>query len=65
LGRRPVARGATGWARAVGGKGRLIFLYSARAELSMAIVLYRAMDMHFWLPQAEAALAQTGGAGPV
>jgi tetratricopeptide (TPR) repeat protein len=37
----------------------------ARAELSMAIALYRAMDMHFWLPQAEAALAQTGGAGPV
>ena len=37
----------------------------ARAELSTAIGLYRAMDMHFWLPQAEAALAQTGGAGPV
>jgi hypothetical protein len=37
----------------------------ARTELSMAMVLYRAMDMHFWLPQAEAALAQTGGAGPV
>ena len=37
----------------------------ARAELSTAIALYRAMDMHFWLPQAEAALAQTGGAGPV
>ena len=37
----------------------------ARAALSMAIGLYRAMDMHFWLPQAEAALAQTGGAGPV
>jgi tetratricopeptide (TPR) repeat protein len=37
----------------------------ARAELSMAIGLYRAMDMHFWLPQAEAALAQVGGAGPV
>jgi tetratricopeptide (TPR) repeat protein len=36
----------------------------ARAELSMAIGLYRAMDMHFWLPQAEAALAQTSGAGP-
>jgi len=36
-----------------------------RAELSMAIGLYRAMEMHFWLPQAEAALAQTGGAGPV
>jgi predicted ATPase len=37
----------------------------ARAALSIAMVLYRAMDMHFWLPQAEAALAQTGGAGPV
>jgi class 3 adenylate cyclase/tetratricopeptide (TPR) repeat protein len=37
----------------------------ARAELSTAIALYRAMEMHFWLPQAEAALAQTGGAGPV
>jgi len=31
----------------------------------MAIELYRAMDLHFWLPQAEATLAQTGGAGPV
>jgi tetratricopeptide (TPR) repeat protein len=30
----------------------------ARAELSAAIALYRAMDMAFWLPQAEAALAQ-------
>jgi tetratricopeptide (TPR) repeat protein len=30
----------------------------ARAELSAAIVLYRAMDMTFWLPQTEAALAQ-------
>jgi hypothetical protein len=30
----------------------------ARAELSAAIALYRAMDMIFWLPQAEAALAQ-------
>ena len=29
----------------------------ARAELSSAIELYRAMDMTFWLPQAEAALA--------
>ena len=37
----------------------------ARAALSMAIGLYRAMDMHFWLPQAETALAQTGGSGPV
>ncbi|HEY5866460.1 MAG TPA: hypothetical protein VI542_13085, partial [Candidatus Tectomicrobia bacterium] len=30
----------------------------ARAELSAAIVLYRAMDMTFWLPQTEAALTQ-------
>jgi tetratricopeptide (TPR) repeat protein len=30
----------------------------ARVELSAAIDLYRAMDMTFWLPQAEAALAQ-------
>ena len=33
----------------------------ARAELSTAIELYRAMDMTFWLPQAEAALAQVEG----
>ena len=30
----------------------------ARTELSAAIALYRAMDMTFWLPQTEAALAQ-------
>jgi Flp pilus assembly protein TadD len=30
----------------------------ARAALIAAIELYRAMDMTFWLPQAEAALAQ-------
>jgi hypothetical protein len=30
----------------------------ARAELSAAIDLYRAMEMTSWLPQAEAALAQ-------
>jgi hypothetical protein len=30
----------------------------ALAELSAAIDLYRAMDMTFWLPQAEAVLAQ-------
>jgi tetratricopeptide (TPR) repeat protein len=35
----------------------------ARAALSMAIELYRAMDMTFWLPQAEAALVQVSGAG--
>ena len=32
----------------------------ARIELSTAIDLYRDMQMTFWLPQAEAALAQTG-----
>jgi class 3 adenylate cyclase/tetratricopeptide (TPR) repeat protein len=33
----------------------------ARAELSTAIALYRGMEMTFWLPQAEAALAQVEG----
>ena len=33
----------------------------ARTELSVAIGLYRAMDMTFWLPQTEAALAQVEG----
>jgi class 3 adenylate cyclase/tetratricopeptide (TPR) repeat protein len=33
----------------------------ACAELSAAIALYRAMDMTFWLPQAEAALARVEG----
>ena len=33
----------------------------ARAELVTAIELYRAMEMTFWLPQAEAALAQVEG----
>ena len=33
----------------------------ARTELSTAIALYRAMDMTFWLPQTEAALAQMEG----
>jgi tetratricopeptide (TPR) repeat protein len=33
----------------------------ARAELSAAITLYRAMEMQFWLPQAEAVLAQVEG----
>ena len=32
----------------------------ARAALATAIELYRAMEMTFWLPQAEAALAQVG-----
>jgi hypothetical protein len=30
----------------------------ARLELSMAIQLYQEMEMTFWLPQVEAALAQ-------
>jgi tetratricopeptide (TPR) repeat protein len=33
----------------------------ARAELSAAITLYRAMAMTFWLPQTEAVLAQVEG----
>jgi len=34
------------------------WMEQARAALSAAIDLYRAMDMTFWLPQTEAALAQ-------
>jgi transcriptional regulator with AAA-type ATPase domain/tetratricopeptide (TPR) repeat protein len=34
----------------------------ARMALSTAIMLYRVMDMAFWLRQAEAALGQTGNA---
>ena len=33
----------------------------ARAELLAAIALYRAMEMTFWLPQTEAALARVEG----
>ncbi|MGH8069317.1 MAG: ATP-binding protein [Candidatus Entotheonellia bacterium] len=33
----------------------------AHTELSAAITLYRAMEMTFWLPQAEAALGQVEG----
>ena len=36
-------------------------LEQTRTELSTAIALYRAMDMVFWLPQAEATLAQVEG----
>jgi tetratricopeptide (TPR) repeat protein len=36
-------------------------LDEARAALSMAIDMYRAMEMTFWLPQAEAALRQVDG----
>jgi hypothetical protein len=33
----------------------------ARAKLSTAIELYRGMEMQFWLPLAEATLAQVRG----
>jgi len=33
----------------------------ACAELSASIELYRAVDMTFWLPQAEAVLLQAEG----
>jgi hypothetical protein len=33
----------------------------ARAALTTAIEMYRAMDMTFWLPEAEAALARVEG----
>jgi tetratricopeptide (TPR) repeat protein len=33
----------------------------ARTELTTAIALYRTMDMTFWLPEAEAMLAQVEG----
>jgi class 3 adenylate cyclase/tetratricopeptide (TPR) repeat protein len=36
-------------------------LGEARAELSTAIELYRAMEMMFWLPEAERALAEVEG----
>ncbi|MCZ6872682.1 MAG: AAA family ATPase, partial [bacterium] len=41
--------------------GQVGQLEPARAELSTAIDLYRTMQMTFWLPQAEAALAQVNG----
>jgi len=33
----------------------------AQTELAAAIALYRAMEMTFWLPQTEAALARVEG----
>jgi hypothetical protein len=33
----------------------------ARVEFSAAIAMYRAIEMTFWLPQVEAALAQVEG----
>jgi len=36
-------------------------LEQARTALSVALHMYRTMDMTFWLPQAEAELTQIGG----
>jgi tetratricopeptide (TPR) repeat protein len=59
LGMRPlVAHCHLGLGRLYGQIGRG---EEARVALSTAIDLYRAMDMAFWLPQAEAALAQVAG----
>jgi class 3 adenylate cyclase/tetratricopeptide (TPR) repeat protein len=56
LGMRPlVAHCHLGLGRLYGQTGRG---EQARAALTTAIDLYRAMDMTFWLPQAEAVLAQ-------
>jgi hypothetical protein len=38
--------------------GKLGLQTPARSELSTAIAMYRTMAMTFWLPPAEAALAQ-------
>jgi hypothetical protein len=35
----------------------------ARSELSAASELYRAMEMTFWLPQAQATVAEVEGRG--
>jgi hypothetical protein len=45
-----------GWLYGQTGRGE-----QARVALTTAIDLYRAMDMPFWLPQAQAALAQVEG----
>jgi tetratricopeptide (TPR) repeat protein len=59
LGMRPlVAHCHHGLGRLYGQTGRG---EEARVALATAIDLYRAMDMTFWLPQAEAALAEVEG----
>jgi predicted ATPase len=59
LGMRPlVAHCHLGLGRLYGQTGRG---EEARVALTTAIDLYRAMDMTFWLPQAEAALAEVEG----
>jgi len=58
LGMRPlVAHCHHGLGRLYGQTGRGA---QAHAALTIAIDLYRAMDMTFWLPHAEAVLAQVG-----
>jgi len=58
LGMRPLmAHCHLGLGKLYGKSGRRA---EARAELSVAVDLYRAMEMTFWLPQTEAALAQAG-----
>jgi class 3 adenylate cyclase/tetratricopeptide (TPR) repeat protein len=59
LGMRPLmAHCHLGLGRLYGQSGRA---EQARNALSAAIELYRAMDMTFWLPQAETALAEVEG----
>jgi class 3 adenylate cyclase/tetratricopeptide (TPR) repeat protein len=59
LGMRPlVAHCHLGLGRLYGQTGRR---EAARAALSAAIELYRAMDMTFWLPRAKTALAEVKG----
>jgi tetratricopeptide (TPR) repeat protein len=59
LGMRPlVAHCHLGLGQLYGQTGRA---EQARAALTVAIDLYRTMDMIFWLPRAEAALAQVSG----
>jgi tetratricopeptide (TPR) repeat protein len=59
LGMRPLmAHCHLGLGRLYGQTGRAEL---ARTALTAAIDLYRAMDMTFWLPQAEAALAEVKG----
>jgi hypothetical protein len=58
LGMRPlVAHCHLGLGRLYGQTGRI---EQAHAALTAAIDLYRAMEMTFWLPQADAALAEVG-----
>jgi tetratricopeptide (TPR) repeat protein len=61
LGMRPLmAHCHLGLGRLYGQTGRI---EQAHAALTTAIDLYRAMDMTFWLPQAEMALAEVKGRG--